>query len=121
MKFVLISNDPEVVDATVGAFQPDDELLVFGSWELALAACGDADLLFVDMVSTLDTPHKVAGYETFALAKMGHPVAGPVPLVLSAPPDGYEMDFMVGWPDFVFAHLRRPLHFKLFRRATTWV
>jgi hypothetical protein len=121
MRFVLITRDREIVEATEGAFQPDDELLVFADWRDALGSCDGADILFVDLVSTLASPHKVAGYENFALAKMAHPVAGPVPVVLIAQPDDYEMDFMVGWPDFVFAHLRRPLSYKLFRRATTWV
>ena len=121
MRFVLVSSDPAVIKATEGAFQPDDDLLIFKKWQDALEACEDVDLLFVDMVATLDHPHKVAGYEKFAMAKMEHEIAGAVPLVIIAPPDDYEMDFMVGWPNFVFAHLRRPLTYKLFRRATTWV
>lgn len=52
---------------------------------------------------------------------MSHPVAAGIPLVLVAPPDGYELDFMAGWPDFVFAHIRRPVTAKIFRRASTWV
>jgi len=121
LKFVLVTKDKEVVKATNGAFQPDDELLVFAAWEEALEACNDVDILFVDLIATLAVPHKVAGYERFALAKMAHAIASPIPLVLIAQPESYALDFMVGWPNFVFAHLRRPLTFKLFRRATTWV
>ena len=121
MRFVLITQDQEVIKATNGAFQPDDELLIFSDWQVALDACDDVDLLFVDMIATLKSPHKVAGYEKFAEAKMAHEIASSVPLILIAPPEDYAMDFMVGWPNFVFAHLRRPLTFKLFRRATTWV
>jgi hypothetical protein len=121
MKFVLLTKDNEVVEATKGAFQSDDELLVFDRWPEALEACENADLLFVDMIATLEAPHKVGGYERFADAKRAHPIASTVPLVLIAAPNDYEMDFMVGWPNFVFAHLRRPLTYKLFRRATTWV
>jgi hypothetical protein len=42
-------------------------------------------------------------------------------LVLIAAPDDYELDFMTGWPDFVFGHLRRPVTEKIFRRASTWI
>lgn len=121
MKFVLITKDKEVIEATKGAFQSDDELLIFPNWEEAFPACAGADLLFVDLIATLTSPHKIAGYEKFALAKMEDPVASPIPLVLIAQPDNYELDFMMGWPNFVFAHLRRPLNYKLFRRASTWV
>ncbi len=121
MRFVLVTKDPDVVKATNGAFQPEDELEVFEDWREALESSRDTDILFVDLIATLEHPHKVAGYERFALAKMAHPLAGPVPLVLIAPPEDYEMDFLVGWPNFVFAHLRRPLSYKIFRRATTWI
>jgi hypothetical protein len=121
MRFVLVTKDPEVLRATEGAFQPEDVLDVFEDWREALDRCDGADLMFVDMVATLETPHRVAGYEKFALAKMAHPAACQVPLVLISPGDDYELDFHVGWPDFVFAHLRRPLNYKLFRRASTWV
>ncbi len=121
MKFVLVTKDKAVVEATKGAFQPEDELVVQQDWRQALDECQGADLLFLDILATLELPHKVAGYERFAEAKMGHEKAAAVPLVLIAQPDDYELDFMVGWPGFVFAHLRRPLTYKLFRRATTWV
>ncbi|MBX3110983.1 MAG: hypothetical protein KF857_03160 [Fimbriimonadaceae bacterium] len=121
MKFVLVTKDAEVVSATVGAFQPDDRLVVTEDWRHALDECHDADLLFVDLVATLEKPHKIAGYEAFAEAKMAHGTANGTPLVLISPPDDYELDFMAGFPDFVFAHLRRPLNYKIFRRASTWV
>ncbi|MCW5936870.1 MAG: hypothetical protein KIT11_06155 [Fimbriimonadaceae bacterium] len=121
MKFVLVTKDPDVRSATDGAFQPDDTLVIFEDWQEALDECADADLLFVDLLATLEVPHKVSGYEKFARVKMAHPQGAAVPLVLIAAPDDYEMDFMVGWPNFVFAHLRRPLSYKLFRRATTWI
>ena len=121
MKFVLITKDEEVKAATQGAFQPDDELFIYEDWVEALDNCHDTDLLFVDLVATLKTPHKIKGYEQFAEGKMDHQIASIVPLVLIAPPDDYELDFMAGFPNFVFAHLRRPLTFKIFRRASTWV
>ncbi|MBS1709274.1 MAG: hypothetical protein JSS65_11230 [Armatimonadetes bacterium] len=121
MKFVLVTKDPEVVSATVGAFQSDDELVVTEDWAHALEACHGADLMFVDLIATLEKPHKIAGYEDFAEAKMAHPIASATPLVLISPPEDYELDFMAGFPDFVFASLRRPLSYKIFRRASTWV
>lgn len=121
MKFVLITKDEEVVAAARGAFPPSDELLIFDEWIKALDAAAGADLLFVDLLATLDEPNKIGGYERFANAKMLHEVAQSVPLVLIAAPDDYELDFMAGWPDFVFAHVRRPVSDKIFRRASTWV
>lgn len=121
MKFVLVTKDSEIVNATVGAFQPDDQVVVYDNWEPALEDAADADILFLDLVAALDKPHKIAGYERFAAAKMDHPTASTVPLVLIAAPADYELDFMVGYPNFVFAHLSRPLNYKLFRRASTWV
>jgi hypothetical protein len=121
MKFILITKDAEITKATEGAFQPEDELLIFPDWAPALEACEDADLLFVDLLATLEKAHKIAGYEKFAEAKMDHPVASATPLVLISAPDDYELDFMAGFPNFVFAHLRRPVTYKIFRRASTWV
>lgn len=121
MKFVLVTKDAEVVAATEGAFQPDDVLSVHDDWQAALEDCQDADLIFVDLLATLDKPHKIAGYEKFAEAKIEHAIAAATPLVLIAAPDDYELDFMAGYPNFVFAHLRRPLNYKIFRRASTWV
>jgi hypothetical protein len=121
MKFVLITEDKEVITAAQGAFPPGDQLNIYADWREALDDCEGADLLFVDLLATLDEPHKIAGYEAFAEAKMTHPVAHATPLVLIAAPEDYELDFMAGWPDFVFAHVRRPVTDKIFRRASTWV
>ena len=121
MKYVFVSRDPEVLAARQGAFWPEDEVVTFETWEEALDACGGAELVFVDMLTTLREKGKIAGYEEFAEAKMGHLVAAKTPLVLIAPPDDYEMDGMVGYPDFVFAHVRRPVTFKTLRRMTTLV
>ena len=79
------------------------------------------DLIFVDILATLEKDHEIEGYETFALAKMDHEAAKEVPLVLVEQPAGYDFDFMVGWPDFVFARLKRPVLPKIFRRASTWI
>ena len=102
-------------------FHPTDTFVCYSDWEEGLTGGSDADLLFLDLLSTLEEPHKIAGYEKFAQAKMGHSTASKVPLVLISPPDDYELDFMAGWPDFVFANIRRPVTFKHFRRASTWV
>ncbi len=121
MKFVVITKDPEVEAAAREGFHPSDECLVFADWRAALESCDGADLMFVDLVATLLEPHRIAGYEQFALAKMSHETAANVPLVLIAPPEDYELDFMAGWPNFVFGHVRRPVSYKIFRRASTWV
>jgi len=123
MKYVVLTKDEEIVEAarSPSAFPPDDTVAVHKDADAALSDCDGADLIFVDLVATLNEPHKIAGYEEFALKKMAHPVAKSIPLVLIGAPDDYDLDFMTGWPDFVFAHLRRPVTEKIFRRASTWV
>jgi len=121
MKFVVITRDEEIADAASRGFDASDEVLVFDDWEPALEATDGADMLFVDMLATLEAPHKISGYERFAEAKMSHANANSVPLVLIGVPADYELDFMTGWPNFVFAHIRRPITDKIFRRASTWI
>ena len=121
MKFLVITKDPEIKEAARSGFHPSDEMVSFDDWKMALEHCAGVDMIFVDLLSTLIEPHRIAGYEEFAVAKMAHPVAKDVPLVLVAPPDDYELDFMTGWPDFVFGHVRRPVTEKIFRRASTWI
>ena len=121
MKFVLITKEKRLADEAKKGIHPDDKLEVFSRWDEALDACKGADLLFVDMVATLEKPHKIAGYERFGEAKMAHKHASVVPLVLISPEEGYELDFHVGWPNFVFANVRKPINFKIFRRASTWI
>lgn len=121
MKFILITKDQEMKSEAREGFHPSDEFLAFDEWEAALEACEGADLIFVDLLATLKEEGKIAGYEEFAHAKMSHSVAKDTPLVLISPPDDYELDFMAGWPDFVFANVRRPINYKIFRRASTWV
>jgi hypothetical protein len=123
MKYVLLTKDPEIADAarSPSAFPPSDTVAVHKTTESALDDCRDADLIFVDLIATLKEPHKIAGYEDFAMKKMSHETAKDVPLVLIGAPDDYDLDFMTGWPDFVFAHLRRPVTDKIFRRASTWI
>lgn len=121
MKFIVITQDPDIEEAAKKGLHPDDETTVFAEWQAGLDACSEADLLFVDMLATLEEPNKIAGYENFAMSKMRHPKAKDVKVVLISPPEEYELDFMAGWPDFVFLHYRRPVDYKIFRRASTWV
>lgn len=121
MKFVLITKDPDMESAAKEGFHPSDECVVCADWRQALEQSAGTDLMFVDLIATLHEPHRIAGYEQFAMAKMAHPDAATVPLVLIAPPEDYELDFMAGWPNFVFGHVVRPVTFKIFRRASTWV
>ena len=120
MRFVLITKDAEMAQEAKEGFSPY-ACEVFDDWNAALEHAAGADLLFVDLLATLTDPHKIAGYEAFAMAKMAHADTASVPLVLIAPPEDYELDFMAGWPDFVFGHVRRPVNSKIFRRASTWV
>ncbi len=121
MKYVILTHDEEIRSEAGRAFQSDDEVIITDQVDVALDACEGAEMIFVDLIATLKEPHKIAGYEEFALAKMGHPVAKGTPLVLiSAPPD-YELDSMVGFPGFVFGQFARPITFKHLRRASTWV
>lgn len=121
MKFVLVTHDPEIEAAAKEGFHPSDTLLTFSDWCDALNSSDGADLIFVDLIATLEEPGKIAGYEKFANAKMSHPKAAGVPLVLISPPEDYELDFMAGWPNFVFGNVQRPVNYKIFRRASTWV
>ncbi|MDH4387388.1 MAG: hypothetical protein QE269_01540 [Fimbriimonas sp.] len=121
MRFVLLTKEEEIVAEAREGFHPSDTFEHYASWEEALEKVAGADLFFVDLLATLEEPHKIAGYEKFAMAKMEHPTAAGVPLVLISPPDDYDLDFMAGWPDFVFANVRRPITYKIFRRASTWV
>lgn len=121
MKFALITHDDSMVETAKKGFHPSDELIVFAQWQEALAQCEGVDLMFVDLIATLDEPHKIAGYEAFANAKLADPKASTVPLVLISPEPDYDLDFFVGFPDFVVGNLPRPVTEKLFRRASTWV
>ncbi|MEA2554511.1 MAG: hypothetical protein QOJ65_2687 [Fimbriimonadaceae bacterium] len=121
MRFVVVSSDPEIVAAAKEGFHPNDEALFFQNWREALEKAAGADLMFIDLLSTLTEAHKIQGYEDFAQAKMSHPTAAAVPLVLINAPDEYDLDSMVGWPDFLFGNLRRPVTSKVIRRMTTYV
>lgn len=121
MKFLLITHDKDIIEAAQKGFHPSDETIVFSEWAEALQNCEGADMIFVDLLATLAEPHKIAGYEAFAYAKMDNPHAKGIPLVLISPPEDYELDFMAGWPDFVFGHVRRPVDYRIFRRASTWI
>lgn len=121
MKFVVITKDTEVVEAAKKGLHPDDEILIYSAWEDALDASSDADLMFVDLLATLIEPHKIEGYEQFAMAKMRHSGCKATKLALIGPPPDYDLDFMAGWPDFVFLHYTRPVDYRIFRRASTWV
>lgn len=121
MKFIVITKDEEMAAAAREGFHPSDELVIYDDWRVAFEASEGTDLMILDMLAALDEPHKVAGYERFAQAKMADDRAKGIPLVLISPELDYDMDFVLGWPDFVFANVRRPVNYKMFRRASTWV
>lgn len=123
MRYVLLCHDSEIIEAfrSPEAFLPNDDLVVVDTKEGLVEAAAGADMVFVDLIASLDEPHKIGGYERLYDLKMANDAAASVPLVLIAPPSGYDLDFMVGWPDFVFAQMPRPVTSKLFRRASTWI
>jgi hypothetical protein len=121
MKIILLCRDPELVAAAAEAYEFTDELETYSDWEPALDASAGCELLIVDLLATLEEENKIEGYEKFGLAKMGHPLAKDVPVVLIAPPDDYELEYMVGWPNFLHGMVRRPVTMKIFRRISTWV
>lgn len=123
MTYILVTKNSEIRDAFLSpeAFLPSDTLKPFDDWQTALTETAGADMIFVDLVSTLTEPNKISGYEEFAEARMANPDLMAVPLVLIAAPADYELDFMVGYPDFVFAQIPQPVTPKIFRRASTWI
>lgn len=120
MRVVLVTKDKALAEAAREGCAPYD-VEAFEAWPEALEACEGADLLFVDQIATLQREHEIEGYVAFAKAKMAHPKAAKVPLVLISPPNHYDLDYQVGWDKFLIANVRRPVEAKLFRRATTWV
>ena len=121
VRFIVVSSDPHIVGAAKEGFHPSDEALFFDDWHKALDKAEGADMMFIDLLDTLKEPHKIQGYEEFAEAKMSHAKASKVPLVLINAPDDYDIDCMVGWPDFLFGNIRRPVTSKVIRRMTTYV
>jgi len=121
MKFVLISKDEEIIESAQEAYGTHYSLTVYKNWSLALAECKGADLMFVDIVATINEPGKIQGYEDFAAAKLSNETSNPIPLVAIALPTDYEIDSMVGWPGFVIAMWHRPVDAKRFRQASGYV
>lgn len=118
-RYILLSRDPAIAATAREALGA--EIAVLDRWQDALEAAAEAKVLIVDLIATLNPPHKIQGYEEFALAKMQHPTARGVPIVLISPPDDYELNAMIGWPDFLAANVRRPITRDLFRRVANWV
>ncbi len=121
MNFMVITKDEELRQAAREGIHPTDRVVFFEDWRLALDDAMEIDLMFVDMHATLDVPHRIAGYEDFAQAKMVHSTKAKVPLVLISPEADYPIDYVVGWPGFVYGNVQRPVDYRIFRRASTWV
>ncbi len=121
MRIILITNEEELAKAAKEAYQATDKLELYAEWPKALDNARGADLMIVDLISTLEQPHLIAGYEKFATSKMSREDSKDIPLVLISPPDDYELDSMVGWPNFVFGMVKRPVTMKIFRRISTWI
>ncbi len=121
MKFLLVTKEDAIVEAARKAYGTHYELRHCQSWEEALEKAEGVDLMFVDLIATLREEGRIQGYEDFAHAKMAHEVAAAIPLVVIAAPPEYELDAMVGWPNFVFAMVKRPITDRFFRMASGWV
>lgn len=105
MRAILVTKDDELRTMAERATPP---IMVCPEWTEALDQVADAsDLIVLDLLAALDPPHRIAGYEKFAEAKMGHPRATSCRTILIGPPEGYELDFMVGWPGFLYAFYDR--------------
>ncbi|MCL6624624.1 MAG: hypothetical protein K6T17_08435 [Fimbriimonadales bacterium] len=120
-KVILVTDDRKIVRVAKEAYRDMAQLLLTSDWREALDWCGNADVLIVDLLATLEQPHKIGGYVKFAQAKMSHMKAKGTPLILIAVPEGYKLNGMVGWPHFVRAYLRRPITASMFQRILTWL
>jgi hypothetical protein len=120
-KVILVTEDPDIVRVAKEAYRDVAQLLLTSKWSEALDWCRNADVLIVDLLATLEEPHKIGGYVKFAQAKMSHMKAKGTPLVLISVPEGYKLNGMVGWPHFVRAYLRRPITANMFQRILTWL
>lgn len=120
-KVILVTDDPEVIREAKETYREGVQLVVTPYWSEALDWCRTADVLVVDLLATLEEPHKIGGYVKFAEAKRAHKWAKNIPLVLIDVPEGYKLNGMVGWPNFVRAYVRRPVTSRIFRRVLTWI
>lgn len=106
---VLISLDPELIADTRDACKERRlQLHVDSEWLRAIEKSAHADLMIVDLLATLNPPHRISGYVKFAEAKMKS-AAVQTPIVLIGPPVGYRLNGMVGWPGFLTAFVERPI------------
>lgn len=121
MRCILVTQDQQLIQAAQEGFHPSDELAFYSDWREAFDNAENVDLMIVDLLATLDDPHRIAGYERFAESKMGNDTVAGIPLIIISPPEDYKLDFMTGYPDFVLGNLPRPVTAKMFRRASTWV
>lgn len=120
-KIVLVTKDNDLLSKAKKVFSGKVKLVVSDDWKTALEESNGTSLMVVDLMATLHKPKKIAGYEEFALAKMKHKSASKTKLVVIYPPEDYRLDAMVGWPNFVFAMLRKPLTLKDLKKITDWM
>ena len=121
MRVLLITSRKDIESMAVAALRGKVQLDIVADWKVALDQSLGADLMIADLVSLLDEPNKISGYEQFALAKMSHESAKAVKLVLIPAPVDYELDSMMGWPDFLFAQFHNPITEQTFKMAMRWV
>ena len=105
----FITKDLELIErARLGCDRRGYVMNVEADWKNAISQAAQSDLVVVDLIATLDPPHRIAGYVQFAEALMASKAAE-VPLALVGAPDGYRLDGMVGWPGFLSAFVERPV------------
>ncbi len=121
MKFVLISQDEQIVKAAMEAYGTHYDLKIHSDWRTAIEDHEGTNLMFVDIMATMKDPGKIEGYEIFAEAKLSHEGCKSVPLVAISLPIDYEVDSMVGWPGFIIALWHRPVDARKFRQASGYV
>ena len=121
MRVLVLTQRAEIAEYAKEALGERVDLEIHGNWKDALEIAEGADVMIADLVSLLNEPHKIEGYDAFALAKMSHENAKGVKLILIPAPADYELDSMMGWPDFLFAQFHNPIGTQSFRQAMRWI
>lgn len=121
MRVLVLTQRPEISGYATEALGGRVDLEIYTDWKEALERAEGADVMIADLISLLEEPHKIDGYEAFAMAKMAHETAKSVKLILIPAPTAYELDSMLGWPDFLFAQFHNPIGVQSFRQAMRWI
>lgn len=121
MKVALITKNPVYGQLAREAEDEERKFVLFEDWREAFEHAAECDLMIADLISLLEKPHRIEGYRKFGEARLAHPIAARVPLVLIPAPDGYKLDGMIGWPNFLLGQLRHPITRETFRQVLRWI